>query len=116
MSESVSLSSLHSLEDMLDDICLIESWTELSQQEDPVIKALQQVLGTREEEFVNRLEQFSKAEDKYDRSDRAWEFLVASNVSSGFRNNEVESSSSATSMTTAELLDLVEQLWDRLGI
>lgn len=116
-SESVSLSSLQSLESMLDDICLIESWTELSQQDDPVVKALQKVLGTREEEFVNRLEQFSKAEDKYDRSDRALEFLVASNVSSGFKNSsEIESSSSEPSMTTAELLDLVEQLWDRLGI
>ncbi|MEM7590141.1 MAG: DUF1822 family protein [Cyanobacteria bacterium P01_A01_bin.83] len=117
MSGSVSLSSLQSLENMLDDICLIESWTELSQQDDPVVKALQQVLGTREEEFVNRLEQFSKAEDKYDRCDRALEFLVASNVSSGFKNSsEIESSSSEPSMTTAELLDLVEQLWDRLGI
>lgn len=95
----------------------LEKWNQLKQQQDEVVLKLSKYLGNRKEEIVQLLRESIYIEDKYDRCDRALEFLVANDVSSGFRNsNEIESSSSETSMTTAELLDLVEQLWDRLGI
>ncbi|MEM7553352.1 MAG: DUF1822 family protein [Cyanobacteria bacterium P01_A01_bin.84] len=113
--ETIPLSSLDSLESMLEDICLIESWTELSQQNDPVVKALQQVLGTREDEFINRLEQFSKTEDIDDRSEIAVDFLREERVVSTRKNgNKTEINTIST--TPSELLELVEQLWNKLGI
>ncbi|MEL6929524.1 MAG: DUF1822 family protein [Cyanobacteria bacterium J06600_6] len=118
-SESVSLSSLQPLDNILDDICLIESWIELSQQNDPDVIRLQQVLGTREEEFVNCLEQFSKEEDTFKRTDRALDFFTDSTYSSQlkFKNNpDTESEESNTPIDDEELLDLVEKLWDKLGL
>lgn len=120
--ENISLSSLYSVESMLENICLIESWTELSQRDD-VVKALQQVLGTREDDFINRLEQFSKIEDKDDRNEIAVDFLRKDLVASTYKKrvaptykNADEAETNAISTTPSELLNLVEKLWDKLGI
>jgi Protein of unknown function (DUF1822) len=113
--ENIPLTALHPLEDFLDDLSSIESWERLCQQQDPIILSLRQILGEREAEFVDRLGEFSQTEDLDDRNDRAMRFLLA-NLKSLPKIPRERLPGSSPSIGLKELFDLVEQLWDKLGI
>ncbi len=119
--EEIPLTELKSIEDLLDDICLIESWEELRQQEDSTIVSLHKLLGKRESEFLNRLEFISRIEDPDDRNDEVVDYLLAdSSWKEKVRNSLPQyRDSSDPNMGAKELLqilDLVGQLWNKLGI
>lgn len=94
---------------------VLQKWHQLREQKDNVVSMLSQYLGDKETKIIKLLQESIYLEDIDDRNESAVDYLRKNKVGSVLKSGE-EAESDSISMTPSELLGLVEQLWDKLGI
>ncbi len=119
--ERISVAQLESLEVLLDDISLVESWEELVRASDPTVLQLQQVLGERKIEFLDLLDTLIRQDqDLTERDHQAARFLLP--LVNGTRSRQRDQPGESAPQPDIDgwgeqdVFDLLDQLWQKLGL